>query len=188
MNTVEDIRFGLSLELAHNNVKQSGHKVKNGSQYVELQNVCFVADEQYIINAPEYEELVSGEWYDKNYMPRIEKQLPKVVDILTDDPDSRHAIINFYHGDDIDDTNMICTMYVSVRLQNVDNSYVMHYTVHMRSSDVREYRSDLKFHRYIYKNLAHALKEKHKMSIIESDIIWYADSLQCWDKDFNKLK
>lgn len=197
MHTVEDIRFGLSLELSHNNVKTSGHQLRNGKQYVELCNVCFLADESYIIDAPEYEDLVSGKWYEKNYAPRINNQLTKVVDILNADVDSRHGIIAFYDRNDIDDQNMMCTMYVSVRLRSVEKSYAMKsyamesyamdYTVHMRSSDVREYKSDLKFHRSVYKKLMNMLKEKCEISIIEGDIIWYADSLQCWDKDFNKL-
>ena len=187
MHTVEDIRFGLSLELSHNNIKTSGHQLRNGKQYVELCNVCFLADESYIIDAPEYEDLVSGEWYEKNYVPRIDDQLTKVVDILNADNDSRHGIIAFYNRNDINDPNMICTMYVSVRLRPVGKSHAIDYTVHMRSSDVREYRSDLKFHRSVYKKLANMLKERHGVSIIEGDIIWYADSLQCWDKDFNKL-
>jgi thymidylate synthase len=187
MHTVEDIRFDLSLELSHNNIKTSGHQLRNGKQYVELCNVCFLADEAYIIDAPEYEDLMSGEWYEKNYIPRIDHQISKVVDILGADPDSRHGIITFYNRDDIDDKNMICTMYVSVRLHPFENSHAMNYTVHMRSSDVREYRSDLKFHCFVYKKLMNMLKERHKLSIIEGDIIWYANSLQCWDKDFNKL-
>lgn len=83
---------------------------------------------------------------------------------------------------------MICTMYVSLRLDKLeDNKYGLSYTVHMRSSDIREFRSDVKYHTRVRHTIAVSLEKSMNKKIIENDIIWVADSIQCWDKDWQYL-
>lgn len=184
-----DIRKALYKEGLHSHIRISGHKVKNGSEYLELRNVAFECDKDYIIDAPEYEELKSGVWYVENYEPRIMAQISPVVNHLIKNHDTRHAILSFYDPDkDLQADDMICTMYVSMRLEDIENASILYYTVHMRSSDIREFRSDIKFHKKVRHAIALTLQEKTGISIIEAPIFWCADSLQCWDKDWEFLK
>lgn len=186
---IDDVLYALRQKGLRGSINLSGHKVRNGEEYIELRNISFIANKDFIIDAPEYPELVSQQWYVDNYEPKITWQIPKVLDILAKNPDSRHAIISFYCPDDeLDKDDMICTMYISLRLDELpENCAVLTYTVHMRSSDIREYRSDIRFHKRVRHSLALALSELLKRPVIEGNIIWYADSLQCWDKDWKYL-
>ena len=189
INTVDDIVRAFKAEGKQGRIHLSGHKVKNGEEYLELRNVVFKADKDYIIDAPEYPELQSGVWYINNYEPKMGDQLQGVIDNLVKNPDTRHAIISLYDkNNELKKDDMICTMYISLRLDLLpDDCYLLSYTVHMRSSDIREYRSDIKFHRNVRHTIALVLQRLLKKSVIENNIIWYADSLQCWDKDWEYL-
>lgn len=192
MMKTKDIRKALYKELLHSHIRLSGHKVNNGEEYVELRNVVFTCDKDYIIDAPEYEELQDGTWYVNNYEPRIMAQVKPVIGHLVKNHETRHAILSFYDPDkDLMQDDMICTMYVSMRLEDVGNigdGSILYYTVHMRSSDIREFRSDLKFHKRVRHDIALALQEETGMIVAEAPITWYADSLQCWDKDWEFLR
>lgn len=169
----------------------SGHNVRNGERYVELRNVQLVIPYtvNWIIDAPEYEELVDGKWYDEHYTMRIGWQIQPVVEELIRNRDSRHAILMFYEPLDVYRHDMPCTMYVSLRLNDMSESHTgLTYTIHMRSSDIREFRSDLKYHRDISDYIALELTEKTGWNIVQNPMVLVADSLQCWDKDFEFLK
>lgn len=188
---MEDIKEALYKEGVYNRFHVSGHALpQQGLEYVELRNVTFQCNGDYIIEAPEYPNLKSGEWYIQNYAPLIEWQIPKVVDKLANDCDTRQAILQFYDPDMfLDRDDMICTMYVSLRTDKVDdNTLFLTYTVHMRSSDVRELTSDLKFHKKVMLGISQSIEKATGMSVWSKPIVWYADSLQCWDKDWEFLK
>ena len=187
---VKDIKKLLYLEGAHNHFYTSGHVLpQQGTEYVELRNVAFVCNADYIIDAPEYDNLKSGEWYNVNYEPLIKWQVPKVVDKILNDTTTRQAILQFYDPDMfLDKNDMICTMYVSLRFDRNDDASFLTYTVHMRSSDVREFRSDLKWHKKVMFGISQMLAEKLDCPVWCNPIVWYADSLQCWDKDWSYLK
>lgn len=87
-----DIRQLLAEEYKSNNIKTSGHNIKNGVNYVELRNVVFTADKPYIIDAPEYPELETLKWYVDNYEPKIIWQIPDILFKLTNDTDTRQAV------------------------------------------------------------------------------------------------
>lgn len=186
---IDDVLYALKQKGLHGQINVSGHKVRNGEEYLELRNISFIANKDYIIDAPEYPELESQQWYVDNYEPKMMWQIPKVIEILTKNPESRHAIISLYDPDnELNKDDMICTMYVSFRLDELpENCTVLTYTVHMRSSDIREYRSDLRFHKRVRHSMALALSQALNKPVIEGNIIWYADSLQCWDKDWDYL-
>lgn len=188
MNKTQDILNLLKTKYESSMIHTSGHNIRNGKQYVELRNITFVVDKDYIICAPEYEDLLDGTWYVKNYEFKMNWQLPIVIDKLIKDNDSRQAIICLYNTDDEIETDyMICTMYVSLRLDNTPEYYILSYTVHMRSSDVREFKSDVKFHQLMLERITRLLSTKLDKPIINNQIVWYADSIQCWDKDFKYL-
>ena len=188
----EDIKKLLYLEGLHSHFRTSGHKLpQQGEEYVELRNVTFICNKNYIIDAPEYDNLKDGSWYEANYAPLISWQLDKAVKKLTDDTDSRQAVLQFYDPDMmLDRQDMICTMYVSLRLDKEpkNNTLFMTYAVHMRSSDIREFRSDLKWHTKVMLEIAKRLTDVTGAAVWSKPIIWYADSLQCWDKDWEFLK
>ena len=186
----DDIRKALYEEGKHGHYHISGHQLEQqGDEYVELRNIVFRCDKDYIIDASEYDDLRDGTWYERNYEPLITLQLPKAIDKLIADNDTRQAIIQFYDSEMQDRTDMICTMYVSLRLRIMTNTTpVLTYTVHMRSSDVREFRSDLKWHKKVLNLILKDLSEKYQRPVWADPIIWYADSLQCWDKDWEFLK
>lgn len=189
LHTIDDIIYAFKKAVAHGKIYVSGHKVRNGEEYAELRNVVFKANRDFIIDAPEYPELESGVWYEKNYIPKMTDQILKVLDMLVKNTDTRHAIISLYDKDkELENDDMICTIYISLRLDKLtDDSYLLSYTVHMRSSDVREYRSDIKFHKKILHEFALKLQEMLGKIVIENNIVWYADSLQFWDKDWEYL-
>lgn len=189
MNKTEDILNLLKNEYECNRVHTSGHKIRNGEKYVELRNALFRVNNDYIIDAPEYEDLLDGQWYVKNYEFRMNWQLPIIVDKLIKDSDSRQTVVGMYNANDELENNddMICTMYVSLRLDEYPEMYTLSYTVHMRSSDAREFRSDLKFHKSMMLRIMHMLSSKLNKPVYGNAITWYADSLQCWDKDFSYL-
>ena len=186
---IDDVLYAFKQKGLHGKINLSGHKVRNGEEYIELRNISFIANKDFIIDAPEYPDLMSQQWYVDNYEPKMMWQIPKVLDILVKNTDSRHAIISLYDPDnELGKDDMICTMYISLRLDELpENCAVLTYTVHMRSSDIREYRSDIKFHKRVRHSLALALSELLGYPVIEGNIIWYADSLQCWDKDWEYL-
>lgn len=186
---IDDVLYAFKQKGLHGKINLSGHKVRNGEEYIELRNISFIANKDFIIDAPEYPDLMSQQWYVDNYEPKMMWQIPKVLDILVKNPDSRHAIISLYDPDnELGKDDMICTMYISLRLNELpENCAVLTYTVHMRSSDIREYRSDIKFHKRVRHSLALTLSELLGYPVIEGNIIWYADSLQCWDKDWEYL-
>lgn len=186
---INDVLYAFKQKGLHGKINLSGHKVRNGEEYIELRNISFIANKDFIIDAPEYPDLMSQQWYVDNYEPKMMWQIPKVLDILVKNPDSRHAIISLYDpNNELGKDDMICTMYISLRLDELpENCAVLTYTVHMRSSDIREYRSDIKFHKRVRHSLALTLSELLGHPVIEGNIIWYADSLQCWDKDWEYL-
>ena len=186
----DDIRQALFAEGKHSHFHKTGHEVpQQGSEYVELRNVTFECDKNFIIDAPEYENLSSLLWYAQNYEPLIMHQVPNVINKLVADIDTRQAILQFYDADENTGNDMICTMYVSLRLDKTDGSpYILTYTVHMRSSDVREFRSDLRWHKQVANSIIKELSHKFGQDVWLKPIVWYADSLQCWDKDWEFLK
>ena len=187
----KDIRIALMQEGKHGHFHVSGHILpQQGKEYVELRNVTFICDKNYIIDAPEYDELKDLSWYAKNYEPLIVWQLPNVVQKLVDDPDTRQAVLQFYDPDkwEKEKQDMICTMYSSFRMDtNKSGDYFLTYTVHMRSSDIREFRSDIRWHNKLVSEVAKALSDKLDAQVWSYPTIWYADSLQCWDKDWEWL-
>ena len=187
----DDIRRALFKEGTRRHYHTSGHKLsQQGSEYVELRNVIFECDKDYIINAPEYEDLIDLSWYAKNYEPLIVWQFDNVVQKLVDDIDTRQAVLQFYDPDKNEKAgqDMICTMYVSLRLDKKDDHYILTYTVHMRSSDIREFRSDLRWHKRVMMEISKELSHRMNADVWCNTVLWYADSLQCWDKDWEFLK
>lgn len=189
--TMREVRELLFDELSLKNIKISGHKlIQQGKKFVELNDVYFEAMEDSIIDAPEYSDVADGSWYDKHYMPRVNSHIDAAVSKLINDHGTRHCIIQIFDILDHFTDDLPCTMYMSVRLvENSDKQYVLQYTIHMRSLDAREYRSDIKFHRRIIKAILAAVRYRcPELDIIDTPYVTlFANSLQCWDKDWNTL-
>lgn len=185
----QDICEELHGHVERGNIITSGHKLKQqGERYVELNDVLIDCYDDYIIDAPEYENLKDGTWYDKNYLPRVIDQTHNIVEKLIKDPDSRQGVISIYNPDDSLSDDVPCTMYICVRLKPnyYNDGYILHYTIHMRSCDIREYRSDIKFHRQLAAAIQLVL-EDNNIKIKSTTMTLFANSLQCWEKDFEFL-
>ena len=188
---MQDIIVALYNEGKHNvfHSDLTQHKNQHG-QYVELRNVVFKCDKDQMVNAPEYDDVANGQWYVENYEPRIMAQVPLAVNNLINDNTSRRGVFTFFNEDDVSGKEPPCTMYVALRLDKMaGKAYSLSYTVHMRSSDIVEMTSDLRFHRRLRHVIACELQNKmHPVQIVESPIIWCADSLQCYEGAWQSLK
>lgn len=186
--TAKDVRRELYEHVRHGDIITSGHKLEQqGERYVELNDVLVDCYDNYIIDAPEYENLNDGTWYDENYLPRVIDQTHIVVEKLIKDTDSRQGVISIYNPDDAPNDDVPCTMYMCVRLKpNRNGGYILCYTIHMRSCDVREYRSDIKFHKKIVSAIQLVLKD-NDINVELITMTLFANSLQCWEKDFEFL-
>lgn len=196
----EDVKLALYMEGVYHRTKVSGHMLpQQGREYVELRDITFSCDRDYIIDVPEYDDLSDGTWYEKNYEPKVFWQIEKAIEKLANDSDTRQAVIQFYDADDELKAkgDMICTMFSTIRVDNIrtnnvnninkDGSVLMTYSVYMRSNDVREFRSDLKWHKKLFSNIIKAYVSKTGKEVIAAPIIWTSASMQCWDKDWEYL-
>ena len=63
----EDVKLALYMEGVYHRTKVSGHMLpQQGREYVELRNITFSCDRDYIIDVPEYDDLSDGTWYDSH--------------------------------------------------------------------------------------------------------------------------
>lgn len=60
---IDDVLYALRQKWLRGSINLSGHKVRNGEEYIELRNISFIANKDFIIDAPEYHDLVSQQWY-----------------------------------------------------------------------------------------------------------------------------
>ena len=179
MLKVKDIRKSLINEIHNGTVKEVGYKCLNGDRYIEIRNVVFECDEDCIFsNIPKLPYLEDS-WYAENYSPLLlqDDQLVKAWNKLADNPNSRQAVIIISSTD-----NLQCTMYMHVSLIKCNEGYELEYVVHMRSNDSIEFRSDLKWHKNVYKYLFNRLSIFYDLK--RKNIIWNVDSLQLYEQYF----
>lgn len=187
--TTYDIKFLLNEQLKNDNIKtDKTFKSNQGANHVELQNVQFVCDKKFIIDCEEYDDVKDGSWYDVNYMPRIKDQLEPIINKLSYDANTRQAILMFYHPEDCLINDPPCTIYVHIRLNEIsEKHYSLAYTVHMRSNDVKEFKSDLKFHLKLREEIKNSIIENTNYYITTCPILWDTDSIQCFEHSFEFL-
>lgn len=179
-----DVRSLLIQEVCGHNIKDCGYDCMNGRRYVEIRNVVFECTEDCIFRNIGKLPYLEDDWYEKNYDPILLKdnQLQKCIDKLIENPNTRQAVIIMSSTD-----NLQCTMYIHVSLiKKGVNTYELEYSVHMRSNDSVEFRSDYQWHINLYNNIYYALKTALTCNIIlvKKNIIWCVDSLQLYEQYF----
>lgn len=171
MKTEKDIFNELMGELNAHQFHHVGYDNIRGNKMIMLHDVKFVATYGYIVpNHDDYEDMKDGVWYEMNYRPIVKAQYDKVLNHLKENRNSRQAIFFYGSPKEHEYDEMICTMYVNVYIEN--NNLV--YNVHMRSNDVIEYQTDVKFHESIYMQLCRDL------NCIIGRIVWHVDNLHMY--------
>lgn len=182
MIKIKDIREALTWEVYNNNVKETGYDCLNGSSYVEIRNVVFECDEDCIFDNIPKLPYMEDDWYTKNYDPILYKgnQVYKCIAKLVNNPNSRQAVLIISSTD-----NLQCTMYIHVSLLKIGDGYELEYSVHMRSNDSVEFRTDLEWHKGVYSYIYKALSKFYNVK--RKNIIWCVDSLQLYSQYFDKI-
>ena len=190
MLKTEDIGDLFLYELKNNHIKDSGYSCVNGDKYIEIRNKIFEVDKPYIFDIPYTNERMTPEWYDTFYDWRIRYQIPGVIDYLSENPNSRRAILSLNQENEIyDPQGYVCTMYMHIFLDKIDtDTYEMEYSVHMRSNEAFDFMSDLKWHTRIREEIIDKLKERNpSWKIIKKNFIWNVDSFQVYEKHFKEI-
>lgn len=171
MKTEKDIFSELMSKLNTRQFSDVGYDNIRGNRMICLHDVKFRASRGYIVpNHEDYPDMGDMKWYEENYLPIVQRQYNKVVEKLQKNEQSRQAIIFFGSEKEHETDEMICTMYVNLYIKYG----VLYYNVHMRSNDVIEYQTDVKFHEDI------AIQLAHDLDCIESEIIWYVDNMHMY--------
>ena len=116
-------------------------------------------------------------------------QFNKFIHKLGNNPLTRQAVLFMGSVDEYDNENeMICTMYMHVFLNKIENdNYTMDYVVHMRSNDAIEFGNDIRWHLKLIDKISKFLFSLFYINIIDTKIIWNADSLQVYKEYFNSI-
>ena len=147
MLNISDIRKLLIQEVVCRNIKETGYDCLNGNRYVEIRNVVFECDEDCIFAHIPKLPYMEDDWYEKNYDPLLynDDQLIRCLNKIADNPNTRQAVIIMSSTD-----NLQCTMYMHVSLLKNKGEYELEYSVHMRSNDAVEFRTDYQWHKQVY--------------------------------------
>lgn len=187
----DDIKNLLINEIQKGNIKETGYVCPSGLEYVEIRNALFEVDKPYIFDKIKSYDRVTSDWYKINYDPLLYKndQFIKFIHKLGNNPLTRQAVLFMGLVDEYDNGNdMICTMYMHVFLNKIENdNYTMDYVVHMRSNDAIEFGNDIQWHLKLIDKISKFLYSLFYINIIDTKIIWNADSLQVYKEYFNVI-
>ena len=186
----KDIKDLLIKEIQKGNIKQTGYMCLSGSEYIEIRNALFEVDKPYIFDNVKSYERVPDSWYVENYDPILlrNNQFENFINKLGNNPLTRQAIIFMGDTSEYNGDGMICTMYMHVFLDHIkDNDYNMEYIVHMRSNDAIEFGNDIQWHHKIIDKIIGFLSKLYNINIIDTNIIWNADSFHVYKDYFNLI-
>lgn len=188
--TQEEIREAFIDKILNNETKETGYDCPSGNEYVELRNVQFIVNRDYIF--PEIHKLdrVSYQWYIDNYDPILERnnQFEQCIEKLGKNDKTRQAVLIMGDVSEFGTNYFICTMYMHIFLDKQDdNTYNMMYIVHMRSNDAIEFGNDIIWHKNIIAKIRLTLKQKYGYITNSPVIVWNADSFQVYKEYFNKV-
>lgn len=171
MKTEKDIFNELMGELNAHRFHDVGYDNIRGNKMIMLHDVNFTATYGYVIpNHDDYEDMKDGSWYKNNYRPIVDAQYDKVLNHLRNNKNSRQAIFFYGSQKEHEYDEMICTMYVNAYVEND----VLVYSVHMRSNDVIEYQTDVKFHESVVMKLCKDL------GYVICRIEWHVDNFHMY--------
>lgn len=191
MDKTNDIKYKLLKEVKWGRIKDCGYDCPSGRKYVEIRNALFEVDKPYIFEQAKSYSRVTKDWYKVHYDPILYRnnQFEGLIKKLANNPLTRQAII--YMGDSSEYLNgdeVICTMYMHIFLNHIkDNEYEMEYIVHMRSNDAIEFGNDIQWHYKIISKIAKFLLNDYNINIINTKVIWNADSFQIYKQYFELI-
>lgn len=130
-----------------------------------------------------FQRFLDGGQLHGAYGPRVRPQLPRVVERLQADPDSRQAFVSIWNGAyDGDDTrDLPCT--VSFNFHIRDGRLVMH--SHMRSQDVF---LGLAYDCWFFGQLAMTVARALRLEPEETRLIHHVDSFHAYARDFEAIE
>ena len=163
----EQVKKLLIKEYKKRNILDSGYDSDRGRYYVEVMDCHFIVERGYIFE--DSKPYVDMTWYVQNYYPIIQPQLPNMINELNNR--SRRAILTYNYPD----YPTTCTNYTNCLVR--DNK--LHYFVHMRSNEVNQYISDVKWHKLV---INHMILPKLNYSVDDIVIHWNADSFHMYVK------
>ena len=177
-------KFLSAINLIPNNIRRSRPNCTNGNEYIELRNVIFEVDKNYIF--PNIENNMSMDWYIQNYDPilDIDNQYNNMINEIVLNYETRRAIIVMNTMNEYDNDNFICTSYIHlfVDYNKDENIYYVQYIVHMRSNDVIEFQTDIMWHDKLFDKIIADLTSKTNKIFKRTNIIWNADTLHLYIK------
>jgi thymidylate synthase len=123
------------LEEAH--VLNTARKVNTkilATEYMHLLGGLSSLEQLDLASGGRFSQFANGGRLLGAYGPRIRRQLPRVVELLSRDPDTRQAVLSIWTGreHEVDSRDVPCTLTVQFLLR--DNQ--LHVRVSMRSNDV----------------------------------------------------
>lgn len=186
MLNTEDIKKLLSNEFISGNIRETGYDCDEGNRYVEVRNVVFEVDKPYIFESDR--EKMDDSWYVENYEPRIIPQIENFVDRIINNPFTRQAVLVLAGQNELETPGFICTIYTHMFLDKIDeNEYEAEYSVHMRSNNVIDFNTDIKWNEKIFDIIIEKIKEKTNWKLYKKNIVWFADSIHIYEKNWNLL-
>jgi len=161
----EQVKKLLIKEYKKGNILDSGYDSDRGRYYVEVMDCHFIVERGYIFE--DSKPYVDMTWYVQNYYPIIQPQLPNMINELNNR--SRRAVLTYNYPD----YPTTCTNYTNCLVR--DN--IIHMFVHMRSNEVNQYISDVKWHKLV---INHMILPKLNYSVDDIVIHWNADSFHLY--------
>ena len=186
MKKTHDIKLLLSKELNASHIRETGYDCDEGNRYVEIRNVVFEVDKPYIFESDR--EKMDDSWYIENYEPRIIPQLENLVDRIVENPFTRQAVLVLAGQNELETPGFICTIYTHIFLDKInENEYDIEYSVHMRSNNVIDFNTDIRWNEKIFGIIIKKIEERTNWKLNKKNIVWFADSIHIYEKNWNLL-
>lgn len=143
-----------------------------------------ISDPTLLCNvSSQFKKFLDGGILHGSYGPRVRPQLPKAVERLSKDPDSRQAFISIWDGlYDADNTrDLPCT--VSFNFHIRDERLIMH--SHMRSQDVF---LGLPYDVFFFGQLGMTVAKALDLDPVETQLVHTVDSLHAYARNFDAIE
>ena len=161
----------------------------NGLEMIELHNILFTCDKDYILPGVKSELEYNLDWYREWYEPiiynyRYGNQFEEVVKKLIQSPTTRQGTLIMGSQYEHVVPGYICTIGMQVYIEDD----TLRYTVLMRSNEAVRFISDLRWHKTVYQRLLLELLDRTGIQYKETDIEWFACSFHVLEQNFKYLE
>lgn len=161
----------------------------NGQEMIELHNILFTCDKDYIIPNVKGESEFDLSWYEEWYEPiiynyRYGNQFEEVVKKLIESPTTRQGTLIMGSQYEHVVPGYICTISMQVYIESNN----LHYTVIMRSNEAVRFESDIKWHNTVYNKLINEIESRTGIRYNKEPIEWFACSFHVLSDHFKYLE